>query len=498
MTSNAPKLEQIQTVASGWEAEPGLRLPRLALRFSERKLLLVSLDLLMINLSFFLALTIRSESDITLAIFWQRLPWFVLLNVLWVTIGVVLNIYDLARTACVGPSLWSISCAANLTGLIYLFIPYITPSLPRQRFQLLLFPLFAMASVGIWRIFYAQVIVQPLFHQRAMIIGAGSAGRMLAEAIARIGADTGTHNKAAGYRLLGFVDDNLARGTVIDGLPVLGGCHDLMRLAQDMRPDEIIVAINERRENNYKRLYQAILDCREVGIHITTMEYLYERLMGRVPLEDAYRQLSAIFPMSQSATNRFYLIMKRLIDVLVSLAGCLLLIMLVPLMWLANRVISPGPLFYRQERVGKSGKRFTLIKFRSMVVNAEKDTGPVWASASDNRVTLIGRIIRKTRLDEVPQFWNVLRGEMSLIGPRPERPEFVSQLAAQIPFYRARHAVKPGITGWAQVRYDYGASIEDSRIKLQYDLYYIKYQSPYLDLLVALKTLQVVFGSKGR
>jgi lipopolysaccharide/colanic/teichoic acid biosynthesis glycosyltransferase len=202
--------------------------------------------------------------------------------------------------------------------------------------------------------------------------------------------------------------------------------------------------------------------------------------------------------MSQSATNRFYLIMKRLIDVLVSVAGCLLLIMLVPLMWLANRVISPGPLFYRQERVGKSGKRFTLIKFRSMVVNAEKDTGPVWASASDNRVTLIGRIIRKTRLDEVPQFWNVLRGEMSLIGPRPERPEFVSQLAAQIPFYRARHAVKPGITGWAQVMYDYGASIEDSRIKLQYDLYYIKYQSPYLDLLVALKTLQVVFGSKGR
>jgi exopolysaccharide biosynthesis polyprenyl glycosylphosphotransferase len=481
-----------------WEGERGLRLPSLALHFSERKLLLVTLDLLMVNLSFFLTLTIRSESDITLAIFWQRLPWFALLTGLWVTIGVMLNIYDLARTACVGPSLWSISCTANLTGLVYLFIPYITPALPRQRFQILLFPLFAMASVGIWRIFYAQVIAQPIFHQRAMIVGAGPAGRALASAIARMGADTGTHYKAAGYRLLGFVDDNLPLGTVIDGLPVLGGCHDLMRLTRDMRPDEIIVAISERRENNYRRLYQAILDCREVGIHITTMEYLYERLMGRVPLEDAYRQLSAIFPMSQSATNRFYLALKRLIDVLVSLVGCLLMIMLVPFVWLAHRISSPGPLFYQQERVGKSGKRFTLIKFRSMVVNAEKDTGPVWASASDNRVTTIGRILRKTRLDEVPQFWNVLRGEMSLIGPRPERPEFVSQLAMQIPFYRARHAVKPGITGWAQVRYDYGASIEDSRIKLQYDLYYIKYQNIYLDLLVSLKTLQVVFGSKGR
>ncbi|HET9532539.1 MAG TPA: hypothetical protein VFQ92_19445, partial [Blastocatellia bacterium] len=192
MTSNAPEAPQMHITpgASSWTDERRLRLPSLALRFSERKLLLVVLDLLMVNLSFFLTLTIRSGSEISLALFWERLPWFALLTGLWIAMGVVLNIYDLARTACVGPSLWSISCTANLTGLIYLFIPYITPSLPRQRFQLLLFPLFAMVSVGIWRIFYAQVIVQPLFHQRAMIIGAGSAGRMLAGAIARIGADT--------------------------------------------------------------------------------------------------------------------------------------------------------------------------------------------------------------------------------------------------------------------------------------------------------------------
>jgi exopolysaccharide biosynthesis polyprenyl glycosylphosphotransferase len=505
MTSNAPKLQPIETLSNSgsWDRAREHRRPRLSLNFSERKLLLVASDLLLVNLSFLLTLAIRSESNVAVFLSWERLPWFLLLTGLWIAIGTVLNIYDLAHTACVGPSLWTVSCTANLTGLLYLFIPYLTPSLPRYRFQALLFPLFAMVSVGIWRVFYAKVIVQPRFHQRALIIGAGSAGRMMANSIAKVGADNGSpHNavphKAAGYRLLGFVDDNFVRGSVVDGLPVLGGTHDLMRLAHDLHLDEIIVATNEQRENNYRRLSQALLDCREIGIPVTNIEYLYERLMGRVPIEDAYRQLSAIFRMNQTATNRFYHILKRAVDILVSLVGCTLMILLTPIVWVANRISSPGPLFYRQERTGKSGKRFTLIKFRSMVVNAEKDTGPVWASKSDNRVTTLGRFLRKTRLDEVPQFWNVLRGEMSLIGPRPERPEFVSQLAQRIPFYRARHAVKPGITGWAQVKHDYASSAEDARIKLQYDLYYIKYQGPYLDLLIMLRTIQVVLTSKGR
>jgi lipopolysaccharide/colanic/teichoic acid biosynthesis glycosyltransferase len=190
--------------------------------------------------------------------------------------------------------------------------------------------------------------------------------------------------------------------------------------------------------------------------------------------------------------------LKRLSEILLSLIGCALTILLVPFVWLAHRICSPGPLFFRQERIGRSGNVFTLIKFRSMVNNAEKDTGPIWAAASDNRITSIGRFLRKTRLDEMPQFWNVLKGEMSLIGPRPERPEFVSQLAPQIPFYRARHGVKPGLTGWAQIRYGYGSSTEDAKIKLQYDLYYIKHSGPYLDLLILLRTIQVILGLNGR
>jgi lipopolysaccharide/colanic/teichoic acid biosynthesis glycosyltransferase len=174
------------------------------------------------------------------------------------------------------------------------------------------------------------------------------------------------------------------------------------------------------------------------------------------------------------------------------------MLLMIPFVWLMHRFSSPGPLFYRQERVGKCGKVFTLIKFRSMVANAEHETGPVWAAHSDKRITGFGRFLRRTRLDEVPQFWNVLKGEMSLIGPRPERPAFVSRLSQDIPFYRARHAVKPGITGWAQVKYRYCASTDEVRVKLQYDLYYIKYQGPRLDLNCLLQTLRVIISSRGR
>jgi exopolysaccharide biosynthesis polyprenyl glycosylphosphotransferase len=190
--------------------------------------------------------------------------------------------------------------------------------------------------------------------------------------------------------------------------------------------------------------------------------------------------------------------MARIFDLVITLLSLPLLIILMPLIWLANHLTDPGDLFYQQERVGKRGQPFQIYKFRTMVIDAEKETGAVWASEKDSRITPIGRFLRQTRLDELPQLWNVLKGEMSLIGPRPERPHFVSQLSQQIPFYRARHAVKPGLTGWAQVKYRYGASAEDALMKLQYDLYYIKHQGAYLDLLILLKTVQVMLGRRGR
>jgi lipopolysaccharide/colanic/teichoic acid biosynthesis glycosyltransferase len=221
-------------------------------------------------------------------------------------------------------------------------------------------------------------------------------------------------------------------------------------------------------------------------------------LTGRVPVQHAGRTLDVVMPVGRPALFRLFLLGKRSVDILIGFVGCLFLVLAIPFVWLANRFASPGCLFFVQERVGQGGKTFRLVKFRSMVVDAEKGTGAVWAQVGDSRITPVGNILRKTRLDEVPQFWNVLRGEMSVVGPRPERPEFVNRLAEEIPFYRARHAVKPGITGWAQVKYRYGASQEDSLVKLEYDLYYIKHQGLFADLIILLKTLEVVLGFKGR
>jgi lipopolysaccharide/colanic/teichoic acid biosynthesis glycosyltransferase len=200
--------------------------------------------------------------------------------------------------------------------------------------------------------------------------------------------------------------------------------------------------------------------------------------------------------LEETTSLRLYILFRRLFDIVVSGIGCMLFLLLIPLVWLGHR-FSPGPLLYRQRRVGKSGKIFHIIKFRSMIDDAEKLTGAVWASKADSRVTTLGRFLRRSRLDELPQFWNILKGEMSLIGPRPERPEFVERLSKEIPYYRIRHAVRPGITGWAQVRYPYGASVEDSVRKLQYDLYYIKHQGPYIDSLILLHTLRVIARFKG-
>jgi lipopolysaccharide/colanic/teichoic acid biosynthesis glycosyltransferase len=172
--------------------------------------------------------------------------------------------------------------------------------------------------------------------------------------------------------------------------------------------------------------------------------------------------------------------------------------LIAPVIWLANKFSSPGPLLYRQARVGEGGRPFKVVKFRSMISDAEKETGAVWAQVNDARITPVGRLMRRTRLDELPQVWNILRGDMTLIGPRPERPEFVRQLTEQVPFYRLRHAVKPGLSGWAQINYQYGASVKDAQIKLQYDLYYIKHQGPLLDITIALKSMQVILGLKGR
>jgi exopolysaccharide biosynthesis polyprenyl glycosylphosphotransferase len=243
-------------------------------------------------------------------------------------------------------------------------------------------------------------------------------------------------------------------------------------------------------------LLQALMDCHEQGIQVTVMPHVYERLTGRVPVEHVGSNFHVIMPVDRDP-NRLYLLTKRAMDLGIALLGGVVMIVLLPLVALATALESPGPLFYRQVRVGRGGRLFEVIKFRTMVPDAEAE-GPRWATERDERITRVGRVLRRLRLDELPQVINVLRGDMSIIGPRPERPEFVATLEREIPFYRARHALRPGVTGWAQVNYGYGASTEDALVKLQYDLYYAKHRSILLDLVILVRTVGVVVRLRGR
>jgi lipopolysaccharide/colanic/teichoic acid biosynthesis glycosyltransferase len=226
------------------------------------------------------------------------------------------------------------------------------------------------------------------------------------------------------------------------------------------------------------------------------MQAVYERLTGRVPVEHAGNNLHLILPTDRDP-NRAYLLLKRATDLAVGALGCLITLAVLPVIALAIWLEDAGPVFYRQTRVGRGGRPFTLVKFRTMVQHAEQD-GPQWAQEADERITRVGRVLRRLHLDELPQAVSLLRGEMAFIGPRPERPEFVAELEAVIPFYRARHAVRPGITGWAQVNYRYGSSVEDALVKLQYDLYYNKHCSLFLDALILVRTLGLVLTLRGR
>jgi len=272
---------------------------------------------------------------------------------------------------------------------------------------------------------------------------------------------------------------------------VIGDYSQIFSICQEREVDRIIVALDERRG---KFPLEQLLFCRLKGIRIDDGVAFTEELTGKLSLENIHPS-SLIFSEGFKRSSIFKSL-KRALDIIVSLLSLMLFTPLILIILLAIRMDSKGPVFYRQERVGEDEKKFNLLKFRSMNVDAEEN-GPVWAKVDDERVTRVGQIIRKLRFDEIPQMFNVLKGEMSFIGPRPERPFFVDSLKNEIPFYSERHVVKPGITGWAQISYQYGASKEDALEKLKYDLYYIKHMSLILDLTILYETIKIVFWGKG-
>src|SRR5215813_3180315 len=362
---------------------------------------------------------------------------------------------------------------------------YAFPNLMLGRgISLLALPL-ALSLMVSWRLTIHWFLGHPQFGERILVVGSGdSALEVAREVLGR---------KDAGFRIVGFVDNdpNLVGKSILNPR-VLGVARDLDQIVRRENVDRIVVAMGERRgQFPTAELLQLSLGG---DVSIEEGASFYERLTGRVSL-DMMRPSWLIFS-GRGRQARIAGLVRNLMHRFVALILGLLSLPVALLTAILIKLESSGPVFYRQERVGKNGRTFTLMKFRSMVVDAERE-GPVWASSSDDRTTRVGRIIRKIRVDEIPQFWAILRGEMSFVGPRPERPHFVSQLAQEIPYYQQRHLIAPGLTGWAQIKYPYGASVEDARQKLQYDLYYIKNQSLALDLVIVFETVKTVLFGKG-
>jgi sugar transferase (PEP-CTERM system associated) len=375
--------------------------------------------------------------------------------------------------------------ALGLAWIVLAISFYTFPALNLGRgISLIALPL-ALTLMVTWRVSIHWVLGHPGFGERILIVGSGNLAVELAREV--------LNRPDAGYRIVGFVgtDADLLGKSLINPR-VIGMTEQLDEIVKRDGIDRIVVAMGERRgQFPTNKLLQLSLAGQ---VNIEEGASFYERLTGRVSL-NMIRPSWLIFT-GRGRQAKLAEVSRAFVHWMVAFLGAILSLPIVLVTAIFIKLESRGPVFYKQERVGKNGRIFTLMKFRSMRVDAEQD-GPVWASKGDARTTRVGRVIRKVRIDEIPQFWNILKGEMSFVGPRPERPHFVAQLAEEIPFYQQRHLIAPGLTGWAQIKYPYGSSIEDARQKLQYDLFYIKNHSLFLDAIVLFETVKIILFGRG-
>ncbi|MBI3914909.1 MAG: sugar transferase [Chloroflexi bacterium] len=455
----------------------------------ERRLFLVTIDLLLVNLAVLIAFAVwawRGDKDFAV-LFTTQIYWFALLSALWLAAESLAGLYDLRVAGGFDATTRALAQTFLLVLVAYLAIFFAIPTeLPRGI--VVYHGVAAVALIALWRALFIHAAPRLPFRRRALIIGAGGAGQTIARVLR---AQFSSH-----YEIVGFVDDDAEKKDLeIEGFRVLGGHRQLVELARENRVAEIILAITHGVGDD---LFRTMLDAQELGIEIVPMPVLYEQIAGRVPVEHIGESWYVALPLTHAAMRGLFPLAKRALDVIAALVGLALLAFLSPLLAIAIRLDSRGAIFYAQDRVGQGGKIFRVFKLRTMIADAEPAGEALWAREDDPRITRIGKILRRTHLDEFPQFWNILRGEMSLVGPRPERPEIVAQLEKQIAFYRLRHAVKPGISGWAIVNAGYVDSVAAARVRVEYDLYYIKHQSLWLDAWIVLRTVGQVVALRGR
>jgi len=410
---------------------------------------------------------------------------FLLLAPLWFFL--IFHLYDPHVAFSRERTMFGLALAAGISLVPYLGLYFFATPGSLPRVAILVFLVAVTALEFGWRMLAIQLFTLPMLQRRMMIIGAGRAGAMILDIL--------TQEVPGHFRVCGMIDDDPEkRGGKVQDVPVLGGWQVLQDAVCQQGISILVLAITGRIR---PELFQAILDCQERGVEVIRMPALYESLLGRVPI--GYLSADWLLTSFLDSVRLYdlYSPLKRLIDILVAVTGLVIHVALFPLFALLIRLDSPGPILFRQERSGKGGHSIWVWKYRTMVQDAEPNGEARWASPADPRVTRIGKWMRRTRLDEIPQFWNMLRGDMSLIGPRPERPEWIAQLEKQIPFYRARLLVQPGLTGWSQVNYGYVRTVEDTALKLEYDLYYIRHRSLMLDLKIFLRTVGTIVRFQG-
>jgi len=397
------------------------------------------------------------------------------------------DLYDLRGVSSVRDLTARLIEALGATSLILAGIYFLAPDWIVGRGVFLISVVFMVTLVVAWRIAFAWLTQRVAPRERLLLVGTSAAAVELAkELFAR--------RQELGVEIVGFVDPDPARvGMPVLNPGVVGAIDDIPLLVSSLKVDRVVVSLADARG---KLPMDRLLDIRlESGVAFDHLASVYEEYTGKIAVENL-RPSWLIFSEGFRKT-RLLATAKRVLDVLFAAAGLLIGAPIMLLVAVAVRCTSRGAVLYHQRRVGLHGRKFTTHKFRTMREDAESGTGPVWSTVNDTRVTPIGGFLRRTRLDEMPQLWNVLMGDMSFVGPRPERPEFVRELTERIPYYGQRHVVKPGLTGWAQVRYTYGASVEDAIEKLQYDLYYIKNLSIALDFVIVLETIKTVLTRKG-
>jgi len=453
---------------------------------SERKILLRLFDVLFVLLSLYIVGIVFQFDYFSITTY--NFYWTIVLGAYILIIGSVFEMYNLQVASNQFQVIKSIILTSSTTVLVFLLTPFFTPTLPSNRLQILYFFIAIFIALFLWRMFYLKYLASHRFEKKVILI----CEKELADELI-----LGLKSVDPHYTIVALVNtdensDFSIQNKAVSIISVAG----LEKFVSKNSISELVIATQKTEEITVD-LYNKLLLLLENGFIIREYTHVYENLTQRIPVQYVARDFYRYFPFSRSNQNQLYLLFVRIFEYVIAIIGITLGLFFVPFILIGNFIGNRGKLFYSQIRVGKNGEEFRIIKFRTMVKNAES-AGAVFATTNDARITPFGKFLRKSRIDEFPQFINILLGHMAVIGPRPERPIFVNEIAEIMPFYQTRHVVKPGLTGWAQVNYSYGDSIDDSLIKLQYDLYYIKHRSIFLDFNIMIKTLSTILFFRGQ